>query len=80
MIKRRIFAFVLCLLTLAGCSGDSTAVPQTAEEVDSLADVLSFICGRKDVDVTDVQVQAESVIDLTEPVLPIVRPNPLPDG
>ena len=69
MIKRRIFAFVLCLLTLAGCSGDSTAVPQTAEEVDSLADVLSFISGRKDVDVTDVQVQAESVIDLTEPVL-----------
>ncbi len=75
MKKRRILTFGLALLTLTGlrmltgCSGDSTAVPQTAEEVDTFADVLAFISGQTDVDVTKVQVQAESVNALTVPVL-----------
>ncbi len=54
---------------LTGCSGDSTAVPQTVEEVDTFADVLAFMSGQTEVDVKEVQVQAESVIALTEPVL-----------
>lgn len=74
MTKRRIAAIVLCLLTLTGlrtltgCSGDSTAVPQTAEEVGSFDEVLAFLSGQTEVDVTEVQVRKESEISPTEPV------------
>ena len=53
---------------LTGCSGDSPAVPQTAEEIDTFADVLAFVSGQTDVDVTEVQVQAESSVMPTETV------------
>ena len=74
MKKRRILTLGLCLLMLTGlrmltgCSGDSTAVPQTEEEVDTFDEVLAFISGQTDVEVTDVQVLLESDAEPTEPV------------
>lgn len=67
-MKRSFLALGLCLLMLTGCSGNSTAVPQTVEEVDSFADVLAFVSGQPDVDVAEVQVQANSHAMPTEPV------------
>lgn len=53
---------------LIGCSGDSAAVPQTVEKIDTFADVLAFVSGQKDGNVTEVQVQKESETKRTEPV------------
>ena len=74
MKKRRILTAVLALLTLTGlrmltgCSGDSTAVPQTAEEVDTFDEVLAFVSGQTEVDVTAVQVLKESDTTAADPV------------
>ena len=53
---------------LTGCSGDSPTVPQTVEEVDTFDEVLMFVSGQTDVEVTEVQVQAESYVMPTEAV------------
>lgn len=68
MTQRRILTVFLCLMMLTGCSGDSTPVPQTAEDVDTFAEALAFMSGQTDIDVTDIQVLLDSVAEPTEPV------------
>lgn len=57
---------VLCLLT--GCGSADNEVPLTPEEVTTFVNVLAFMSGQAGVSVTDVHVQAESVVVPTESV------------
>ena len=56
---KKLTALLLALGLLTGC-GAEKGVPQTAEEIDTFDEVLAFVSGQTDVDVTDVQVLKES--------------------
>ncbi len=59
---------IFCLLMLNGCSDRLTAVPQTVEEINTFDEVLAFMSGQTETEVTAVQVQAENGHVPTEPV------------
>lgn len=64
---KKLTVLLLALGLLTGC-GAEKGVPQTAEEIDTFDEVLAFVSGQTDVDVTAVQVLKESDTTDADPV------------
>lgn len=64
---KKLTVLLLALGLLTGC-GAEHGIPQTAEDIDTFDEVLAFVSGQTDVDVTEVQVLKESDTTDEEPV------------
>ncbi|MBQ2277340.1 MAG: hypothetical protein II333_02115 [Clostridia bacterium] len=64
---KKLTVLLLALGLLTGC-GAEKSVPQTAEEIDTFGEVLMFVSGQTEADVTSVQVLKESDSIAAEPI------------